>query len=98
MNTDRPGDDEPLVESVRRRHARSEEWKRTGERPLGRNLAMIGAFGWLIVAPTLAGLFVGRWLDRSFGSGVFWSAGLMFAGVVVGGWLTWRKMQEETRE
>ena len=30
--------------------------------PLGRNLAMVGVLGWLIVAPTLLGMFIGRWL------------------------------------
>ena len=30
--------------------------------------------------PTLIGLFVGRWLDHSFGTGIFWSAPLLMVG------------------
>ena len=53
-----------LAEPVRRQRARRERWRREGERPLGHNLAMIGVLGWLVVTPTLIGIFVGRWLDR----------------------------------
>ena len=54
----------PLAEPVRRQRARRERWQREGERPLGHNLAMIGVLGWLVVTPTLIGIFIGRWLDR----------------------------------
>lgn len=84
-----------LAGPVRRRREQRETWAREGERPVGRNLAMIGALGWLVVAPTLLGLFAGRWLDGWLGGGVFWTASLLFAGVAVGGWLAWRRVVEE---
>ena len=49
----------------------------------------------LFVAPTLIGVFVGRWLDRIFDSGVFWSAALIFVGVSIGFWAAWRWMHTE---
>ena len=67
--------------------ARRERWRREGERPLGHNLAMIGVLGWLVVTPTLIGIFVGRWLDRTAGSGIFWTVSLLFAGLCsAAGW------------
>ena len=48
---------------------------------------MIGALGWTIVTPTLIGIFAGRWLDRAFGSGIFWTLGLLVAGLALGCWL-----------
>ena len=82
-----------LEKAVERRNARADRWRREGERPLGRNLALAGALGWLVVIPTLLGAFSGRALDRNFGTGVTFSAGLMCAGLVVGCWLAWRRMR-----
>lgn len=83
---------EEAVERARRRH---EHWLRTGEWPLGSALAMMGRFGWTIVAPILLGAFVGRWLDRTFNTGVFWSAALVFAGAAAGFWAVWKRMNSE---
>lgn len=44
------------------------------EPSLGRRLAQIGVLGWTIVAPTLAALALGRWLDRMFATRVFFRA------------------------
>jgi ATP synthase protein I len=84
-----------MAEPVRRRRERHEFWQRTGERPIGRNLALIGALGWLVVTPTLLGLFAGRWIDRQFGSGIFWTAALLFVGVGFGCWLAWKRIDQE---
>jgi ATP synthase protein I len=87
-------DGNSLAEPVRRRSARRERWRREGERPLGHNLAMIGVLGWLVVTPTLIGIFIGRWLDRVAESGIFWTVSLLFAGLCVGCWLAWRRVDE----
>lgn len=87
-------DGNSLAEPVRRRSARRERWRREGERPLGHNLAMIGVLGWLVVTPTLIGIFVGRWLDRTAGSGIFWTVSLLFAGLCIGCWLAWKRVNQ----
>jgi len=86
--------DDDLTGPVRRRRWLRELWRTEGERSLGQNLAMVGAFGWIVVAPMLGGLFLGRMIDRHFDSGIFWSASLLFAGAALGMWLIWRRMQE----
>jgi ATP synthase protein I len=90
-----PGNDEHLQQAVRTRQERRERWQREGERPFGQNLAMIGALGWTIVLPTLIGIFAGRWLDRYFNTGVFWTLGLLVAGLAVGCTLAWKRMHAE---
>ena len=85
-------DGNSLAGPVRRRRARRERWLREGERPLGHNLAMIGVLGWLVVTPTLLGVFAGRWLDHVFASGIFWTVSLMFGGLCLGCWLAWRRI------
>lgn len=86
---------ERLDEAVRLRRGRRERWQREGERSIGQNLAMIGALGWTIVTPTLIGIFAGRWLDRAFGSGIFWTLGLLVAGLAAGCWLGWKRIYRE---
>jgi ATP synthase protein I len=84
-----------LDDAVRLQRERRERWGREGERSIGRNLAMIGVLGWTIVVPTLAGVFAGRWLDAVFGSGIFWTLGLLAAGLTLGCVLGWKRMQRE---
>jgi len=88
-------DEERLAQVARRRHAREMRWRREGERPLGRNLAMIGAYGWLVIAPTVGGVFLGRWLDGLRGGGIVFTAALVLLGASAGMWLMWRRMNED---
>ncbi|HUZ74186.1 MAG TPA: AtpZ/AtpI family protein [Stellaceae bacterium] len=81
-----------LDEAVRTRRERRARWEREGERSVGRNLAMIGILGWTIVTPTLLGIFAGRWLDRVFETGVFWTLGLLVAGLALGCTLAWKRI------
>lgn len=93
--TPQPENHERLRQAVRKRQERRERWQREGERSLGQNLAMIGALGWTIVVPTLLGIFAGRWLDRTFNSGIFWTLGLLVAGLAAGCTFAWRRMHSE---
>ncbi len=93
MPTEKPNHD-TLAEPVRRERARRERWAREGERTLGQNLAWIGVLGWLVVTPILIGIFLGRWIDARWGTGVFWTVSLLFTGVVIGCFLAWRRVHE----
>lgn len=88
----RDRDHEELHRAVKARERLHRHWAEEGERPLWRNLSMIGALGWLIVTPALLGIAAGRWLDRVFDAGIFWSGMLLFVGIVFGCWLAWKKM------
>ena len=92
---DRPDHPERLDRAVELRRVRRERWHREGERSIGRNLAMIGVLGWMIVTPTLIGVFVGRWLDRMFDAGIFWSLGLLCVGLALGCWFAWNWMHHQ---
>ena len=84
-----------MQRAVRLREERSERWKKHGERSLWQNLSMIGALGWLIVTPTLLGVLAGRWLDRRFESGIFFTGALIFLGIALGCYLAWQKVRKE---
>lgn len=88
-------DDDPLVTETRLRRERRDRRLREGDISVGRRLAQIGVLGWIFIVPTLAGLFVGRWLDMRFGSGIFWSAPLMVLGLCLGSWTAWKWMNTQ---
>jgi ATP synthase protein I len=81
-----------LLRSVRRRRERYHDWLRQGEPSVGRYLAQVGVLGWTIVVPTLLGVFLGRWIDRNLGTGIFWTGPLMLIGLGAGCWTAWNWM------
>lgn len=81
-----------LAEAARRASEREQEGKENPEPSLGARLGQIGILGWTIVVPALIGLFFGRWLDRVFGTGIFFSAPLLIVGIAFGYWSAWRWM------
>lgn len=89
----KPEEPDKLVQGARRRGERHRKWLREGgEASVAARLAQIGVLGWIIVVPMLAGIFLGRWLDRLFHSGVFWTAPLLLLGLALGGWSAWKWM------
>jgi ATP synthase protein I len=92
MSAPGPNHDErdPLVASARRKGERRRRWQREGEPSTARRLAEIGVLGWVIVTPMLIGVFIGRWLDGAFASGIFWTAPLLIIGLVIGAWSAWK--------
>jgi ATP synthase protein I len=86
---------ERMQHAIRLRQTRQETSKREGERPLWKNLSMVGALGWLIVVPVLIGVFTGRWLDAHFDTDVTFSSALTFVGACLGFYLAWKRMNEE---
>ena len=82
-----------LVTETRVRSERHRASQAEGEPPVARRLAQIGVLGWMIVTPTLLGVFLGRWLDGKFASGVFCTAPLLLAGLGLGCWSAWKWMK-----
>ena len=81
--------------AVRLREQRRKRWKKGGERSLWQNLSMVGAFGWLIVTPALLGVLIGRWLDSTFESGIFYTGAFIFLGIAIGCYLAWQRVNKE---
>lgn len=88
-------EEDSMTEAVRKQRERRHEWLREGEPSMARYVGQIGVLGWIIVAPTLIGLFIGRWLDHRFGTGIFWSAPLLGVGLIIGCWSAWKWMHRE---
>jgi ATP synthase protein I len=94
-NESQSAEDNGMTAAVRQQRERQREWMREGEPSMAQYVGRIGVLGWIIVAPTLIGLFIGRWLDQRFGTGIFWSAPLMGIGVIIGCWSAWKWMHKQ---
>lgn len=84
-----------LAKASRLAAERREMLREHAEPSLGRRLGQIGVLGWTIVLPALAGLFLGRWLDKAYGAGVFFSAPLVMIGAAAGFWFAWKWMSRQ---
>ncbi|MCW2305908.1 AtpZ/AtpI family protein [Rhodobium gokarnense] len=88
-------EDDQLAEAARRAAAGHDRARNEPEPSLGKRFGQIGILGWAIVVPMLIGLFFGRWLDRTFETGVFFSAPLLMVGAVIGFWSAWKWMHRQ---
>ncbi len=90
-----PPHHEEMAAAARRQSKRRRHWLREGEPSIARFVGQIGVLGWIIVTPILVGLFVGRWLDHRFGTGIFWSGPLLLVGVVIGSYSAWKWIKRQ---
>ena len=73
-----------VAETIERQADRMEQARRESHRNILFGLGMFGVVGWSVAIPTVAGIFLGLWLDRSYPVGFSWTLTLLFVGVVVG--------------
>ncbi|WP_396333377.1 AtpZ/AtpI family protein [Burkholderia anthina] len=91
-----PEPDAPVLERTARRAVqRDRQARHVPEPTLGSRLGQIGMLGWVVVIPALLALWLGRWLDRHFHTGVFFSAPLLMLGAAFGLWSAWRWMHRQ---
>jgi ATP synthase protein I len=92
VNNHKP--EQEMIEGVKRSLERRKRWLQEGDPTLARQFARVGVLGWMIVTPILLGVLLGRWIDRVFGTGIFWTAPLLFVGLAIGCWSAWKWMQK----
>ena len=88
-------DRDAIREAVRSKQRRKERARREGRRGLAQGLGTFGLVGWSIAIPTLLGVALGRWLDARETAGPSWTLTLLLAGVVVGAFIAWYRLQRE---
>lgn len=72
---------------------------RTADKGVAFWLGMMGLVGWSVTVPTLLGLALGAWMDRTWPAPFSWTLTMLIAGVVVGCATAWYWVQREsTRE
>jgi len=91
----RSADLDRVAGAARRALEREAKGRADPEPSLGARLGQIGVLGWAVIVPTLLFLFLGRWLDRSFETGIFFSAPLLMLGATIGLWSAWKWMHRQ---
>lgn len=88
-----PADEDDRLTAAARRAVESRKQGADNPEPsLGSRLGQIGILGWTIIVPTLIGVVAGRWLDRTFDGGIFFTAPLIMLGAAFGLWSAWKWM------
>ena len=60
-----------------------------------RGLGTFGMIGWSVVVPTVAGTFLGLWLDREVPQNFSWTITLIVMGAFVGAAIAWTWVNSE---
>lgn len=60
-------------------------------------LGMFGLVGWTIAIPTVAGIAIGLWMDRTWAGPPSWTLTMMFIGLAIGCLGAWYWVRKESR-
>ncbi|MBP1720606.1 MAG: putative rane protein [Deltaproteobacteria bacterium] len=87
---------------VEKKEARRIKGKQHEDETVWFGLGMFGVVGWSVAVPTLVGVAIGLWIDRTFPSKYSWTLMLLIIGVAIGCWNAWywvkkagRRIEEE---
>lgn len=86
---------EELGEIVGRKAERMLRARRERHLGLWYGLGMFGLVGWSVVIPTLIGIAIGAWIDRSWPGRASWTITGLFLGVVLGCLNAWYWVRRE---
>jgi len=76
-------------ETIRRRAQRMEESRNAPKYSPLSGLGVFGVVGWSVAIPTVAGAFLGMWLNRVAPQDFSWPIALILGGVVIGALVAW---------
>ncbi len=87
--------DGKMKDAARLAAERARRLREEPEPSFASRLGQIGVLGWAILAPILIGVVIGRWLDWSLKTGIFFTAPLIMLGAAAGLWTAWRWMHRQ---
>jgi len=86
-----------LAEQVGAKEARKVKARSEKDRGVWFGLGMFGLVGWSVAIPTLVGVAVGVWIDKTWPTRYSWTLMLLFVGVVLGCLNAWYWVKRESR-
>jgi ATP synthase protein I len=86
-----------LPEEVGSKEARKIQAKKEGDRSVWFGLGMFGLVGWSVAVPTLAGIAIGLWIDKTWPGPRSWTLMFLVIGVIVGCVNAWYWVKRESR-
>ncbi|QQG64855.1 AtpZ/AtpI family protein [Desulfobulbus oligotrophicus] len=86
-----------LDEEIGAREARKVRMRSRRDRTLWHGLGAAGIVGWSVTVPTVAGTFLGLWIDRRWPGDLSWTLALLLGGVALGCLNAWYWVNQESR-
>ena len=97
MNKSREKKDHEFCRKVKDREKRKLRSRRQGRQNVWFGLGAFGLVGWSIALPTVAGVFLGAWIDLSRPGAYSWTLMLLAVGLVTGCFNAWYWIQRERK-
>jgi ATP synthase protein I len=98
--TNQPSEEEKLQEEWESQVAEKQERKIRArlhkDRSVWFGLGTFGVVGWSVVVPTLLGLFLGIWIDRTWPGRYSWSLMFFLVGLAIGCYSAWNWLKFES--
>ncbi len=88
--------EDEMLDAVKRKAERRQEARREGRQALTSGFGVFGLVGWSVAVPTLLGIALGVWIDRTTKSQYSWTLMLMIAGLAMGSFNAWYWVRKET--
>lgn len=85
-----------LREQVAKKEQRKMKARREQGRSIWYGLGMFGLVGWSIAVPTVAGIAIGIWIDRTWQHKFSCTLMCLFVGVVIGCSIAWYWVKRES--
>ncbi len=89
--------DAGFLQQVQRKAERRRRHRSGADRTVWQWFGMFGLVGWAVTVPTLVGIALGWWIDRTWPGPASWTLNLLVVGVILGCWNAWRWVQREGR-
>lgn len=84
-----------MQEEVAKKEERRVRARKSPGQSVWFGLGMFGLIGWSIAIPTIIGIAIGVWIDRTWKPGYSCTLMCLFVGVVMGCWIAWYWIQQE---
>lgn len=81
---------------VAEKQARKIRARNTRKRSIWFGFGTFGMVGWSVVVPTLAGLFLGIWIDNTWPGRYSWTLMLFLGGLAIGCYSAWNWLHLES--
>ncbi|MDB9539612.1 AtpZ/AtpI family protein [Anabaenopsis tanganyikae CS-531] len=88
--------DREFQQQIKSKLARKLAAQRQKDESIWFNLGMIGLVGWSITIPTLLGIALGIWIDKTSTSQYSWTLMMLFIGLILGCLNAWFWVQQQS--
>lgn len=97
-NSKRPHDRATFIREIGVKASRRIKARRNAKDGVWFGLGMMGIIGWSVIVPTLLGIMLGIWLDKSHPGSHSWTLMLLVFGLVIGCLNAWHWVSKELKE